>query len=347
MFRKAIYSGNFAKTLINNSFSNVAVITNKEVIPTNSNVDKSKEINSDLELKEKLEFEIHIEDLNEIDTYLKPTFNFASYINKSPILQEFFKLGVDLYKFEKNQDVAKFILSLNYENDVHKFVEFFNDLNISHESLGKIITKNPYILKENIEDLVVRINYLKCKKFTPEMITRIVESNPFWLSYTTQQIDQMLGFFQKHFTLKGDEVRSLTVTCPKLITFKERTVKVNTFAIHEEMGFSTEEVKGMLLKKPKLFMRDQRNVLKTFEYLHNEMNISLDQIVDEPGVLTCRCNRLRERHKFLKKLERDQFDPKKPMYVSLTTLVSSPDADFATEVAKSSVQIYNEFLKSI
>lgn len=185
--------------------------------------------------------------------YLKPTFNFAAYANKSTTLQELVKLGVNLHKIEKNVKVVPLILGLDFERDVKKHIIFLNDLGV--EDIGGFLTKNPFILQEDLNDLAVRINYLKYKKFQAPMIHRIVSKNPLWLTLTTQKIDSRLGFFQKEFYLKGDEVRSLATQLPKLITYKLQKVKLNKFALAEEMGFNSEELKCILLGKPCLFIK--------------------------------------------------------------------------------------------
>lgn len=87
--------------------------------------------------------------------------------------------------------------------------------------------------------------------------------------------------------------------------------------------------------------------MKAFEYLHKTMNISLERIVREPESLTCREVRLKERHSFLVKLGRAQYNPKEANYVSLKALISKTDAEFSTEIAKTSVEVYNTFLKTL
>lgn len=77
------------------------------------------------------------------------------------------------------------------------------------------------------------------------------------------------------------------------------------------------------------------------------MGISLERLAETPSILTWRKRRLMERHMFLDKLGRAQYDPKKPNYVSLFALVTGDDATFATEIAKSSVHAYNAFLKTL
>lgn len=125
------------------------------------------------------------------------------------------------------------------------------------------------------------------------------------------------------------------------------SIKVNTFTIKEEMGFTLDEVKKILLDKPRLFMKAQSFLLSTFEYIHKTMNIPLETIADMPEILTCRKFRVRERHMFLETLGKAQYNPKLPNYVSPLTLVSGTDSQFATETAKSSIQTFNTFLKSL
>jgi len=49
---------------------------------------------------------------------------------------------------------------------------------------------------------------------------------------------------------------------------------------------------------------------------------------------------------FLMEMKRAQYDPNKPMYVSAKDLISGTDVEFCRNIAKTSIQIYNEFLKT-
>lgn len=94
------------------------------------------------------------------------------------------------------------------------------------------------------------------------------------------------------------------------------------------------------------FISAKTEVVKTFDYLHNEMKISHTFISRESKILICRKSRLERRHKFLVELKRNQYDPTKPLYVSLSNLISGTDIDFCEKIAKVSIKIYNNFLKS-
>ena len=114
---------------------------------------------------------------------MTPSFNLASLVNKSELLQMMVKLGVSIHEWEKRGDVHSWVVKLDFKKDVQPIIRFLVDQGVSPESLGIIFTKNPMILKTTIEELEIRTNYLHSKKFTSEMISRIVSKNPFWLLF--------------------------------------------------------------------------------------------------------------------------------------------------------------------
>ncbi|XP_049850096.1 transcription termination factor 3, mitochondrial isoform X2 [Schistocerca gregaria] len=287
------------------------------------------------------------EDLSTYAPYFKPAFNFAAYVNKSPTLQQLVKLGVDLHRIEKSRNSPEYILQLDFERDMSKHIRFLHDVGVPPDALGAFITKNPYIFKENLDDLSTRLNYLQYKKFTADGIARIVTTNPYWLIFSTKRIDRRLGHFQKTYNLSGPELRMLAQKQPKLITYNLHKVKESTFAIKEEMGFSDEEIKKMLLSTPRLWIISQKSLLSRFHFVHNVMKVPHEQIAASSKILTCREFRVRQRHLFLVALNRAQYNPKKESYISLENLVSGTDTEFCDTIAKASVQTYNEFLKTL
>ncbi|KAI4504711.1 hypothetical protein M0802_000261 [Mischocyttarus mexicanus] len=96
-----------------------------------------------------------------------------------------------------------------------------------------------------------------------------------------------------------------------------------------------------------LYFQVKKNILSTFDYAHNEMKLSHELISSQSYVLLCRKCRLEQRHKFLVKLGRAQYDPTKPMYVSLIALIGGTDEEFCQNVAKTSTETYDLHLKSI
>ncbi|XP_045122400.1 transcription termination factor 3, mitochondrial-like [Portunus trituberculatus] len=288
-----------------------------------------------------------VSDIDVLAPELRPTFNLAAYVNKSATLQQLVKLGVDLSTWDARKNVNSFILPLDFERDMKKYIVFLHDLGILADDLGRWLTVNPYIFQQSIDDLEARTNYLEFMKFSEEDIVRIISKNPYWLLFSTVRIDKRLGIFQQSFELTDNEVRYLATKQPRLITYKYSSIKMTTFSVVEEMGFEKSEVKSLLLAKPRIWMAGRDALMRRFDFAHNHMGLSHQQIVQFPHVLLTRDFRMRQRHGFLKLLGRDQYDPSKPNYVSPLALVSGTDAEFCLSLAKSSVQAFNDFLKTL
>ncbi|KAG0717104.1 Transcription termination factor 3, mitochondrial [Chionoecetes opilio] len=288
-----------------------------------------------------------VSDIDVLAPELRPSFNLAAYVNKSYTLQQLMKLGVDLSIWDGRANVSSFILPLDFERHIKQYIVFLHDVGVGADNLGQWLTVNPYILKEKIENLQARISYLETMSFSSEQIARVISKNPYWLLFSTVDIDSRLGFFQQSFELTDKEVRYLTTKQPRLITYSLHSLKRTSFAVLEEMGFEKSEVKSLLLGKPKIWKAGGVSLLRRFDFAHNHMGLPHTQLVQFPEVLLTRDYKLKERHGFLKHLGRDQYDPCEPNYVSPKALVSGTDAEFCTNLAKSSVQAYNDFLKTL
>ncbi|XP_037934099.1 transcription termination factor 3, mitochondrial [Teleopsis dalmanni] len=276
-----------------------------------------------------------------------PTFNLAAYVNKSTTLQEFIKLGVNLHKIERRKGLAEFVLRLNFDEHVKPYLIFLKDQGVPAEVYGELITKNPLLFKESIDDLTTRVNYLESKNFTPAQRKRIFTLNPYWLMFSTSRIDRRLGYFQQEFRLKGDDVRFLATIQPKLITYNMEHLRKLTFCIREEMGFDADETKYLLLKKPSLWLSAHDRLIERFAYAHDHMGLSHDMLIQFPEVLKSREFRLRQRHEFLKMLGRAQYNPEKDMYISPKAVVEGTEYFFVRHVAKSTMETYELFLKTL
>lgn len=291
--------------------------------------------------------EPNVTNFSTISPALRPTFNLAAYVNESHSLQQLVNLGVQLYKFDSDPNVMKTILKLDFERDMKPYISFLHDWGVPVEELGTFLTKNPMIFTEHMDDLITRINYLEHKRFSKEMITTIIRKHPKWLSQSTIDIDSSLGFFQTKFYLSGENVRDLVTKLPKLITWPKMSVNLIMFSLNEEMGFNRSERKRLLLIHPKLYIMSKNHLLQRFNYIHNTMGISHDRIVLEPQVMSSRLFRIKQRHEYLKYLNRAQYDPTKPNYVSLLKLVSGNDSEFCINIAKTSVEMFNSYLKTV
>uniref|UniRef100_G3MLD7 Uncharacterized protein n=1 Tax=Amblyomma maculatum TaxID=34609 RepID=G3MLD7_AMBMU len=289
---------------------------------------------------------VDAEFLDEMGPALPKSFNLAAYANKSVTVQRLVQLGMDLSVCEK-KGLGQELITLDFEKDVEPLIRFLISQGIPADRLGWWFTKNPYVFQEPLENLQVRIDYLVSKRFSPEAVTRIVSNAPLFLAFRVENMDRRLGFLQSTLSLSGAEVRHIVTRYPKLPTMKLHNVANNAFAIKEEMGFTEYEMKQMIMVCPKLLVSCRDNIVNAFTYLNKEAGLSHAQIMQFPAILRTRECIYKPRHQFLVKIGRAQFDPKEPNYVSPQALVVGTDAVFCENIARTSVDTYNAFLKTL
>nr|CAG4643461.1 EOG090X0C5Y [Ilyocryptus agilis] len=303
-------------------------------------------VNDDRDISNPLSAPTHLHNISPI---LPPSFSLAAFVNKSELLKQLINLGVSIHQWDKmtKKQISSWILKMDFTKDVQPTIQFLVNKGVDIDLVGKLLTKNPEILKESIEDLEVRTNYLLSKKFTAEMISKIYSRNPFWLLYSTEEIDKRLGFFQQLFKLTGNQLRLVATKEPRLMNTTPQQIKLMNFGFQEEMGFEVAQIKSLLIAKPKLWIMNKNILVDRFDYLHNVVKMDHATILQFPAVLTCREFRIRQRHEFLQHMNRAQYDPKLPQYVSPLDLIRYTDSHFAANIAKTTVAEFNDFLKTL
>ena len=84
-----------------------------------------------------------------------------------------------------------------------------------------------------------------------------------------------------------------------------------------------------------------------FEFLHSVIKVTHAQIAQHPEILSCRVKFLRERHEYLKRIGRAQYDGRKPCYVPLQAFTVQPDSEFIRLYCHTSEEDYDAFLKTM
>ncbi|XP_061459504.1 transcription termination factor 3, mitochondrial [Rhineura floridana] len=275
------------------------------------------------------------------------SFTLQDYVDRSETLQKLVLLGVDLSKVEKHSEAGQLLLRLDFEKDIRKIILFLKDVGLEDKQLGAFLTRNPYIFREDVEDLETRVAYLTSKKFCKEAIARMVSGAPYLLLFSVERLDNRLGFFQKELGLNTQKTRDIVTRLPRLLTGSLEPIKENLKVYQLELGFSQNEIQHIVHRIPKTLSVNKKKLTETFDYLHNIMGIPHSIMVHFPQVFNSKLLRIKERHMFLKLLGRAQYDPKQPSYISLEKLVSLPDDVFCTEVAKAAVQDFHIFLKTV
>lgn len=88
-------------------------------------------------------------------------------------------------------------------------------------------------------------------------------------------------------------------------------------------------------------------MVEIFDYLSNELKLPTDQIANFPELFKAKTRRIKERSGYLKKLQRDQYDPKCPGYVPPLALALGDDVEFVERYVRSSIDDYNLYLKTL
>ena len=279
---------------------------------------------------------------------LRPfTFDLAYLINESLTLKRFIEMGVDVYRWNQPNSKAKYVLTLNFERDCLQHLVFLNELGIKNKNLSDFLSYNPWIFKETIEDLRVRINYLESKGFNQNHIHDILIRAPYLLNLSTKMIDSKLNWYIKKFQLNQNEFHHFVIRAPKLLTLPLQDISNIYFNMNTQLGFEHIELKKLFNLYPKLFQYDYKLIELNFDFLYNEMNISKQHLLDYPPILKQSFQQLRTRCLYLKYLKRAQFDPTKSNFVSLKDLCLKTNQLFCQYVTKTSVQHYLNFMKTL
>ncbi len=129
------------------------------------------------------------------------------------------------------------------------------------------------------------------KGFTHKMIAKVIRGEPRWLELSVPEIDKRLGFFQKSFSLTGDEIRKLSMRLPSLIVWEGTPTQVvtNHDFLVMLMGFEKAECKRMLLNHPEIYMQKFEDKLHdAFDVLHNDVGFSHEMLARFPEAMTAR-----------------------------------------------------------
>ncbi|KAL7984166.1 hypothetical protein Chor_002736 [Crotalus horridus] len=275
------------------------------------------------------------------------SFSLRDYVDHSETLRKLVLLGVNLSMVEKKPNAGQLLVKLDFENDIKKILLFLKDIGLEDTQFGAFLTKNPYILSEEVEDLKTRVDYLISKNFSKEAVTQMVLRAPCLLLLSVEKLDDRLGFFQNVLGLNPRKTRNLVIRLPRLLTGRLEPIEENLSVYEQELGFSKNEIRHIAHTVPKNLGISKKKLTQSFDYVHNVMGISHRLMVHFPQIFNTKFLRIKERHLFLKFLGRAQYDPEQPSYISLEKLIALPDDVFCAEVAKAEKTDFENFLKTL
>lgn len=89
---------------------------------------------------------------NALKRMTNPIFLVATHFSNNHLLIA----GVQLWKLEERPNVGSMLLRLNFSTDVAPRLLFLKDIGVEDSRLGYIISHNPFILTESLENLHAR-----------------------------------------------------------------------------------------------------------------------------------------------------------------------------------------------
>lgn len=283
-----------------------------------------------------------------VHTALPPSsFSLRDYVDKSEMLTKLVQLGVNLWKLEQRPNVGSMLMRLDLETDVTPKLLFLKDIGVDDSRLGYIISHNPFILTESLENLETRVNYFKSKKFSAETVASMVSRAPHLLNFSVKRLDNRLEFYQQKLGLSVANTQNIIARLPRLLCGSLEPVKENLKVCEIELGFKKNEIQHIALAVPKVLTINKKKLTQIFDLIHNTMKVPHHLIAKFPQVLNTKYLRVKERHLFLEYLRKAQYDPTQPNYVSLDRLVSLPDETFCTELASVTLEDFYLFQKTL
>uniref|UniRef100_A0A0N5BXY2 Uncharacterized protein n=1 Tax=Strongyloides papillosus TaxID=174720 RepID=A0A0N5BXY2_STREA len=281
------------------------------------------------------------------NTCLPPTYgrSLVSFVNYLPLLQNLVDIGVDLFDIDTNTSIGRHIVRLDWETDVLPKIQWLvEEVGVDVQALGDYLTRNPYFLLQDLNDMRVRVNYLSIKKFKKEEISKIITENRYWINNKVEIIDRRLGWLQRTFKCKPIEIRNLIVKEPRVIMFGTGPIQ-RLIQILSERRIMVYEQRKMLLDDPRVFMMDASHIQLTLGYCINQMKLETKQIVENPLLLRCPISGLKRRHTFLKQLKLAQYNPNEENHIPLDLFIHPSDKVFAERACRVTIDVYNNFIK--
>lgn len=278
---------------------------------------------------------------------LKRSFNLAAYANSSETLQELVKLGVSLYDIENtNIEAARKLVLLDFKADCLPYIKLLVSNGLKPKNIGRFISEYPDIFQVPLNDLKVRLRYYELKGFKKKQISRALNRSSHIISRSIKTLDYKLGEFQIEFKLPARLIREIVSKHPPVISLPSGQYKMINFTLSQEFGFTTQEIHTLLLEQPTILDILRPVLIDRLELVHNTIGLSHETICKFPKLLTGPVLEIKHRFAYLKKLNRNQFNPNEPLYVPPNALYSVDDEKFCQDFAKTSLDDFKLFLRN-
>ena len=249
------------------------------------------------------------------------------YVHSTPHLQLLVGLfGVNLDLIDKqNDDMRRILLRADLEIDVFprfKILQKFAAVSILN--FGRIISRCPSVLEVPIDDIFHLLNHLQRTGFSENQIRSIVTNRPSTLLLYPISIENCQTALHIMTELPPSQINSLIWKHPILLEADFDRVSDIRNIFRDQFLFDLQSFQQLILRCPSVLSARKDHLIEKFVYLNREMDISNELIAASGEVFKNSIFNIRSLHLYLKSLQRAQFDPDKPLYVSLKSFCKPP-----------------------
>merc|ERR1712226_86760 len=243
------------------------------------------------------------------------------YVHSTFHLQVFVALfGLNLHRIDikRNDELTRIIMRTNIKNDVLprlNLLQYFFDISISES--GNIFGKCPRVLEHPLDSLYDTLNYYKKCNFPPEEMKKLFVKHPRALLMPPIGVDETLSVLQLMTDLPAKDVKRIIVSAPRIVTSEVDHITWNRNVFRDKFLFNVEEFHRAALDCPEILLIRCERLEDVYSYLTTEMKLTNDLISHSAQVFKTQLNDIKTLNLFLKSINRDQYDPTKPLYVSL------------------------------
>ena len=268
----------------------------------------------------------HLSDL--VKPKLHDNRRLTHYVHSTTHLQLLVGLfGVYLESIEKknNDDWKRILLRADLKLDVFpRFHVLQKFASISVLDFGQIITKCPNVLESPIENISRLLSHFEQTGFASDQIKSMIVKRPSIMLLLPTSIENSQIALQIMTELTPGQINSLIWRNPNLLEADFDKISDVRNVFRDQFLFSLSDFQKLILRCPSVLSTRRDTLVEKFVYLNREMQISNDLIADSGEVFSNSIFNIRALHLYLKSLNRAQFDPEKPLYVSLRNFIKPP-----------------------
>ncbi|KAI8519478.1 transcription termination factor 3 [Branchiostoma belcheri] len=252
--------------------------------------------------------------------------------------------------------VNPFILAVELDR-LEKRVQYLMSKKFKEDEIAGLVSRAPHLLQLSVQRLDNKLGWLQGNLQTTAAQTRhIVVRYPRVLTVSLARMKENLQVAQLQLGFSPEQLRNMVLRAPRMLSRdKYKLIAVFDY-LHNEMGIphhilacspqahrKIKEAVHIQLERARVNRKEGWELPKSYLPL---LRKEAGEARRSTQVFNSRKQHLSERHQFLQKLGRAQYDPAQPGYICLENFFKLPDAVFCTQLAKVTMEEYQNFLKT-